>query len=78
MRCMSYQISYTSILYTEWPKNSMFTGSSKHRLVDGELFIKKRNPNQPAKFKKIKKSKVDSKITDSIEETASSEKLVVS
>ena len=32
----------------------MFTGSSKYRLVDGELLTKKRNPNQTAKLKKIK------------------------
>jgi len=51
---MSYQISRSSILFTRWPQNSLFTGSSKYRLVDGELLTKKRNPNQTAKRKKIK------------------------
>jgi hypothetical protein len=40
---MSYQISYTSVLYTKWPQNSIFTGSSKHRIVDGELLTINRN-----------------------------------
>jgi hypothetical protein len=34
----------------------MFTGSSKHRLVDGELLIKKKNPLQKAKAKKKKEA----------------------
>lgn len=65
---MSYQISYSSILYTKWPQNSLFTGSSKHRLVDGELLTKKRNPNQQAKRKKIKKTEIEIEKSISIEE----------
>ena len=33
----------------------MFTGSSKHRIVDGELLTKKKNPPQKTKAKKKKK-----------------------
>jgi hypothetical protein len=74
---MSYQISYSSILYTKWPLNSMFTGSSKHRLVDGELLTKKRKSNETTKLKKVKKPKVEIIKPESIEESTSTESVVI-
>lgn len=44
----------------------MFTGSSKLRLVDGELLTKKRNPNEAVKRKKIKKAKTEIEVEKSI------------
>ena len=71
---MNYQISYSSILYTKWPQNSMFTGSSKHRLVDGELLTKKRNPYELVKQKKNIKSKIEIEKPVSTEEVKKEEK----
>jgi hypothetical protein len=66
---MSYQISYSSILWSKWPQNSIFSGSSKHRLVDGELLTKKKNPVSKSKSKKkIKRSEVETEKPVSIPE----------
>jgi hypothetical protein len=55
---MAYQISYSSVSFNRWPQNSMFTGSSKHRLVDGELLTIKRNPKELNKRKRKQKKEL--------------------
>lgn len=60
---MPYQISYSSVLYTKWSQNSLFTGSSKHRLVDGELLTIKRKKYE-TKVRNIKKTEIKKAVED--------------
>jgi hypothetical protein len=53
----------------------MFTGSSKHRLIDGELLTKKRNPYEFVKQKKNIKSKIGIENPISTEEVKKEEKV---
>jgi hypothetical protein len=52
----------------------MFTGSSKHRVVEGELLTKKRKPNTSTKLKKFKQKVKEIEESISAEEVKKDEK----
>jgi hypothetical protein len=58
---MPYQLSYSSVLFTKWPQNSLFTGSSKYRIVDGELLTKNRKNRKQIKKDSEQKNEVKKK-----------------
>jgi len=65
---MAYQISYGSISWNKWKQNSLFSGSSNRRIVDGELLTIKRNPKNQTKEKNREKAKKIIEKSFSIEE----------
>jgi hypothetical protein len=52
---MKYQLSYQSVLYSRRDQQSTFTGSSKYRLVDGEI-LEKKNPKKQLTIKGYSKT----------------------